>query len=298
MEKNLKSYKEKLKNDWVFYTDEKLAVIMKDLIDIDYNNVYDPTCWQWNLLSVFMDDIKKFWQEKDNNELEKCNINLNNFIWYVWDTLKDPFFMEMKFDVIVANYPFSIKRDPTMDDRFSECWIVPTQSKADYAFILHILYMMKDDWIAITLNFPWILYRWWKEWQIRKWIIEKNYIDKIIEIDSWYFVDTNIATNIIVFKKNKKNKNILFIDKKWTEKYIEIDEIIKNDYNLSVSQYIQYEINKIYIDPKNMMSNARNQFVIKLRKDIAFDKMVCELEWRDFNIYIDWLIKEIKKFKI
>jgi type I restriction enzyme M protein len=298
MEKNIKNIKQQFKNMWVYYTDPKLAEILKWYIDIEYNNVYDPTCWQWNILSVFDDDILKYWQEIDGDELEKCKNNLKNFVWYFWDTLKDPWFIDMKFDCIVANYPFSIKWDPFMDKRFSECWIIPTWWKADYAFLLHILYYLSNNWIAITLNFPWILYRWWKEKDIRKRIIENNYIDKIVSIPSWYFVDTNIQTSLIIFKKNRTTDWITFVDININKsKIIDRLKIIENDYNLSVWQYIREEIIKEPVDPKVLMSKARNQFVIKLRRDIEFDREICKLEWRDFNLYIDGLIKEVKKYK-
>lgn len=298
MEKNIKNIKKQFRKMWVYYTDPRLVKIIKSYIDIEYKNVYDPTCWQWNLLSIFSDDTIKYWQEIDDNELQKCKNTLKNFVWYSWDTLKDPGFIDMKFDCIVANYPFSVKRDPIMDSRFTKCWIIPTQWKADFAFLLHILHYLNYEWVAITLNFPGILYRWWKEQQIRKRIIENNYIDKIISIPSWYFVDTNIQTCIIIFKKNRIKETIEFTDLNINKtKIIQKEYIVKNDYNLSVSQYVYEEQLKQEIDTAILMSKARNEFVIKLRKDIIFDKRVCELEWRDFNIYIDWLIKEIEKFK-
>lgn len=295
MEKNIKNVKKLFKDMWIYYTDPQLAQILKSYIDVEYTNVYDPTCWQWNLLSVFDDDTIKYWQEIDWDELEKCKNSLKNFVWHHWDTLESPWFLWMKFDCIVANPPFSISRTPKKDERFEKCWTVPTQSKADYAFLLHILYYLSDTWVAITLNFPWVLYRWWKEWEIRKRMIQKNYIDRIIQVPSWYFVDTNIQTVIIILKKNKANNSVEFEDlEKWKKILVGINQIIDNDYNLSVSQYIPEETETKEVDTIKLMSKARNQFVDKMIKDLAFDRQVCILEWRDHNIFIDWLIRKLQ----
>ena len=202
------------------------------------------------LLSVFDDEIPKYGQELTKDYLEVAKATLKNFTGAVGDTLKDPAFMDKRFDLIVANYPFSIKWEPDKEDiRFKDWVDVPPPSKADYAFIMHMMYLLDDDGICVSLNFPGILYRKAREGKIRRELVEKGYIKKVIQVPGGYFEDTNIATSILVLSKKKSDGFIEFedleIDKK--EK-ISIDEIKENDFNLSVSTYVQEEIEQEEID--------------------------------------------------
>ena len=143
---SVKEIRKQFKSKGVFYTDEKLSRYIKSFIGDDVREVYDPTCGNGSLLSVFADDVKKFGQEINPEQLEIAKEMLVNFTGYAGDTLKAPAFMERKFDAIVANPPFSIKwSSPSeADERFKNAPTIPTESKADYAFILHILYMLSE----------------------------------------------------------------------------------------------------------------------------------------------------------
>ena len=245
-----KAYRDELKQKGVFHTDSKLAEIIKSYGKDKPKNVYDPTCGVGTLLSVFDDDIPKYGQELTKDYLEVAKATLKNFTGAVGDTLKDPAFMDKRFDLIVANYPFSIKWEPNKEDiRFKDWVDVPPPSKADYAFIMHMMYLLDEDGICVSLNFPGILYRKAREGKIRKELVEKGYIKKVIQVPGGYFEDTNIATSILVLSKKKSDGFIEFedleIDKK--EK-VSIDEIKENDFNLSVSTYVQEEIEKEEID--------------------------------------------------
>lgn len=245
-----KAYRDELKQKGVFHTDSKLAEIIKSYGKESPKNVYDPTCGVGTLLSVFDDDIPKYGQELTEDYLEAAKATLKNFTGAVGDTLKAPAFMDKRFDLIVANYPFSIKWEPNKEDiRFKDWVDVPPPSKADYAFIMHMLYLLDDDGICVSLNFPGILYRKAREGKIRKELIEKGYIKKVIQVPGGYFEDTNIATSILVLSKKKSDGFIEFedleIDKK--EK-VSIDEIKENDFNLSVSSYLQEELEQEEID--------------------------------------------------
>lgn len=290
---NLKSIKAEFKAKGIFYTTSELAEYMKSLIDIDYNEVYDPTSGDGGLLSVFGDEVKKYGQEINEHQLTAANSRLINFEGYCGDTLKNPYFKDKKFKCIVANPPFSIEWEQPIlngiftDERFKNIPVLPPKSKADYAFILHCLYYLDDNGIAIILNFPGILYRGQSEGLIRRWIIEQNYIDKVIRIPGKTFVDTTIETAIIVFKKNKKTTDILFIDTEIKkERVVGIDEVISSDYVLSVRRYVQTENEITICDPIKLQADARNGMIKKIQKDIEIDKMVCEMEGFDFNEYI------------
>lgn len=301
MEKNLKNIKNEFKEKGIFYTPEALALTLKKYIDKDVKNVYDPTCGQGNLLKVFANNIPKYGQELYPDELDKAKESLFNFEGVCGDTLQNPAFLGKKFDCIVANYPFSIKWKPFIDERFAQAPTVPTQGKADYAFILHILHYLADDGIASVLNFPGILYRGQKEAQIRQWIVDQNYIDKIIHIPANTFVDTKIATALIVFKKNKTTTNILFVDEELQiERVVPIEEIIQNNYVLSVSQYIQKKEEKKEItqyDLEAIRDKARQDAIKIIVADLELDKLVCQLEGYDFEVYRQQLIQAILNVK-
>jgi type I restriction enzyme M protein len=297
MEKNIKNIRNEFKEKGIFYTPEALALTLKQYIDKDVKNVYDPTCGQGNLLKVFPDNIPKYGQELYSDEVDKAINTLSNFKGVCGDTLQNPAFLNKKFDCIVANYPFSIKWEPFTDERFVQAPTIPTQGKADYAFILHILHYLADDGIASVLNFPGILYRGQKEAQIRQWIVDQNYIDKIIHIPANTFVDTKIATVLIVFKKNKTTTDILFVDKELQiDRIVPIEEIIQNNYVLSVSQYIQKQEEKKEItqyDLEAIRNKARQDAIKMIIADLELDKLVCQLEGYNFETYRQQLIQAI-----
>ena len=293
---NIKSIKEEFKAKGIFYTTNELALLIKSFVDIDINEVYDPTCGDGSLLSVFADNVKKYGQEINDHQLKVAENRLTNFIGYCGDTLKDPAFIDKKFKCIVANPPFSIAWEPPIlngiftDDRFRLVPALPPKSKADYAFILHILNFLENDGIAVVLNFPGILYRGNSEGQIRKWIVEQNYIEKVIRIPGKTFVDTTIETALVIFKKNKTTTDIEFIDIEKDKSYIAtFEEIRANDFVLSVSSFVKDEVKQIKYNPNELQSNSRTNMIKKIKADIEIDKMVCELEGYNFTEYLDSL---------
>jgi type I restriction system adenine methylase HsdM len=293
-EYNLKSIKAEFKSKGIFYTTKDLATTLKSFIDIDVTEVYDPTCGDGSLLSVFENDIPKFGQEINESQLKAAKIRLKNFEGYCGDTLKRPFFQDKKFNCIIANPPFSIAWNPPVlngiftDERFSNVPALPPKSKADFAFILHILHYLDQNGIAVVLNFPGVLYRGKSEGLIRKWIVEQNYIEKVIRIPGKKFVDTTIETCVIVFKKNKSNTDIQFIDLEIEDSYIaNIDEVRKNDYQLSVNSFVVQKKEEKKYDPVQLQFNARKQMLARLKADIEIDKIVCSLEGYDFLSYLD-----------
>ena len=301
-EHSIKAIKEEFKNKGVFYTPPELSEYLKSLVDKEIKNVYDPTCGRGNLLSVFGDEIKKYGQELNPTELENAKILLKNFEGYCGDTLVDDKFKGFKFDCIVANPPFSINWEPPAnkddDVRFINSPAIPTKSKADFAFILHIIHHLEDDGIAVALEFPGILYRGNKEGEIRKWLVEQNYIEKVISIPGNTFTDTSIGTCVLVFKKNKKNTNVEFIDKENNlSKIVSFKEIEENNFNLSVSTYVQIEIEKEKTDPLELEEKARTDFLIYLEKQLMFSKFVSEMEKIEFEPFIKEIEKVLKKFK-
>lgn len=308
-EYNLKNLKQEFKEKGIFYTQPELALYMKSLIDRPIHDVYDPTCGAGNLLAVFDDDLPKFGQELNDHQLEVANQYLGNFTGVCGDTLKDPAFMDRKFSCIMANPPFSVKWEPPVtgmfgDERFAGVPVLPPKSKADYAFLLHIIHMLADDGIAIVLNSGGIGYRGNSEGRIRQYIIENNWIDKVIHIGGNKFVDTKIATLCLVLKKDKKNTDIEFIDdEQKISRIVTLDEVREKGFTLSVNQYIDKKREEEEIDPRIFESPSVITKRI-LRGQIEYTKNLIELrqmlgdkDTETFDEYLDKVEELIKEFR-
>ena len=244
------------------------------------------------------------------------NINYDKFDIKLGDTLTDPKHNAYKpFDAIVSNPPYSIKwigsDDPTLinDDRFAPAGVLPPKSKADFAFILHSLSYLSAKGRAAIVSFPGIFYRGGAEKKIRKYLIDNNYIETIIALAPNLFYGTSIAVNILVLSKHKSDTKTQFIDasklfKKATnnniledghiEKILEVfdskediphfarlvepKEIEENDYNLSVSAYVEPEDTREKIDIRVLNREIRDTVskINNLRDEI--DKIVAEIE--------------------
>src|SRR5574344_2104999 len=260
---NIKSIKEEFKQKGIFYTPPELAQLLKSYIDFEPKEVYDPTCGDGGLLAVFDDDVIKYGQEINQEQLEVAKERLINFNGVCGDTLKEPAFKDKKFECIIANPPFSINWEPKDDERFNG--MLAPKSKADYAFILHILHYLSDNGIAVVLDAHGILFRGNKEGEIRKYIINNNYIDKIINIPAKTFKDTSIPTVLLILKKNKKNTNIQFEDIETNKKEIvSLEKIKENDYNLNIPRYIDMFEEEEEIDIKEVQKQLK-----EIDKEIA-----------------------------
>lgn len=232
------------------------------------------------------------------------------------DTLTNPqHWDDEPFEVIVSNPPYSIKwagdENPLLinDPRYSPAGVLAPKSKADFAFIMHSLSWLATNGTASIVCFPGILYRGGAEQKIRKYLVYNNFIDCIIQLPDNLFFGTSIATCIMVLKKSKKDNNILFIDaskecvkvtnnnkltdenidniikiftdrkdKDYVAKLVSNTEIGENDYNLSVSTYVEKEDTREKID------------IIELNKQIE-EIVAREQVLRD---EIDKIIKEIE----
>ena len=296
-EYNIKSIRQDFKQKGIFYTQRELAEYIKNLLPKNVARVYDPTCGNGGLLSVFDDSVEKYGQDINSEQVEEATRRLSNFHGVAGDTLKEPAFKDMKFDYIVANPPFSIKWEPFQDERFNAP-VLPPPSRADYAFNLHILHYLSDKGIAAVLNFPGILYRGNREGTIRQWLVEQNYIEKVVAIAGNKFVDTAIATCVIVYNKAKTNTDILFIDDETgKQRSVSFEEVKENGFNLSVNTYIRTEAPKEEINPIELDTQARNGFLTKLRNELIFEKTVCEFEGLNFQSFLTDIQKVLDEFK-
>lgn len=245
---NIHDIKKEFSSKGIFYTQPELAKYLKSFLPNGVKEVYDPTCGNGGLLSVFDDDVEKYGQEINAEQLKDAKEHLQNFHGVCGDTLKEPAWTDRKFKYIIANTPFGIKWEPPVfdmfntDKRFENIPCMPSKGMADFAFLLHILYMLDNNGIAVCMDSCAILFRKNAEGKLRQWFLENNYIDKVVYIPEKQFVDTNIKTCLWVLRKNKIGKDIIFINKKTgEEKTVAFEEIKNNNFDLSERYYFPEE---------------------------------------------------------
>ena len=304
----------------------KLAIIGKERV----NKVYDPACGSGSLLLKSAKILGKdkvdqgyFGQELNVTTYNLCRINMflhnigfDKFDIANEDTLTMPMHWdEEPFEVIVSNPPYSTnwvgEEDVTLinDPRYSPAGVLAPKTKADMAFIMHMISWLAPNGTAAIVCFPGIMYRGGAEQKIRKYLVDNNFIDAIIQLPSNLFFGTGIATCIMVMKKNKADNNILFIDadkecikdgnsNRLTEDNIDnilkyymdrmhvdhavsvvpYDKIVEEKYNLSVSTYVEKEDTREKIDIVKLNNELKGivENVNRLRSEI--DEIIADLE--------------------
>jgi len=318
-----------------FYTPQEVSELLAEITTVgkkEVNKVYDPACGSGSLLLKFAkvlgrENVRQgfFGQEINLTTYNLCRINMflhdinyNNFDIALGDTLTDPkHWDDEPFDAIVSNPPYSIRwegdANPLLinDPRFSPAGVLAPKSKADLAFTMHMLSWLSTSGTAAIVEFPGVLYRGGAEQKIRKYLIDNNYVDTVIQLPPDLFFGTTIATCIIVLKKSKKDNKILFIDAsaefvrngnknklsetnrlkildafssrtdaKYFVKLVDSKDVATNDYNIAVSSYVTAEdtrevVNITELNEKISQIVARQN---KLRK--AIDEIVEDIEGR------------------
>lgn len=316
-----------------FFTPQTVSKLLSRIVmdgKEKINKVYDPTCGSGSLLLQMKKQFEEhiieegfFGQEINmtNFNLARMNmflhnVNYNNFSIKRGDTLLNPLHKDEKpFDAIVSNPPYSIKwigdGDPTLinDERFAPAGKLAPKSYADYAFIMHSLSYLSSQGRGAIVCFPGIFYRKGAERTIRKYLVDNNFVDCIIQLPENLFFGTSIATCILVLAKNKTENKILFIDaskefkketnnnileekniqaiidefrnrtdKEYFSRYVDLAEIEENDYNLSVSTYVEKEDTREVIDIKVL--NKEIEETVKRIDELraSINEIVKELE--------------------
>jgi len=309
----------------------KLAIIGKDRV----NKVYDPACGSGSLLLKSAKILGKdkvdqgyFGQELNVTTYNLCRINMflhnigyDKFDIANEDTLTQPMHWdEEPFEIIVSNPPYSTnwvgEDDVTLinDPRYSPAGVLAPKTKADMAFIMHMISWLAPNGTAAIVCFPGIMYRGGAEQKIRKYLVDNNFIDAIIQLPSNLFFGTGIATCIMVMKKNKVDNNILFIDadkecikdgnsnrltddnidnilKYYVDRMnvdhavsvVSYEKIVEEKYNLSVSTYVEKEDTREKIDILKLNSDLKVivENVNCLRREI--DDIIADLEGGEVN---------------
>lgn len=286
-----------------FFTPADVSVLLTRLGTVGknkINKVYDPACGSGSLLLkvekiLGRDSVQSgfFGQEINVTTYNLCRINMflhdigfDKFDIACEDTLLNPkHWDDEPFELIVSNPPYSIKwigdDNPLLinDPRYSPAGVLAPKNKADFAFIMHSLSWLAPNGTAAIVCFPGIMYRKGAEQKIRKYLVDNNFVDCVIQLPDNLFFGTTIATSIMVMKRGKMDNKILFIDAskqcvkitnnnkllpehidkivnifskretiKYISKLVDYEEVKENKYNLSVNSYVDQEDTREEID--------------------------------------------------
>jgi type I restriction enzyme M protein len=316
-----------------FFTPQEVSELLAEMTVVgkkQVNKVYDPCCGSGSLLLKFAKVLGKenvrqgfYGQETNITTYNLCRINMflhdinyEKFNIAHGDTLTEPkHWDDEPFDCIVSNPPYSIKwegdANPLLinDPRFSPAGVLAPKSKADLAFTLHMLSWLSTSGTAAIVEFPGVLYRSGAEQKIRKYLIDNNYIDTVIQLPPDLFFGTTIATCVIVLKKSKKDNATLFIDasgefvrggnknklneanrKKILNAFVgrkDIEyfarlvpniDIAANDYNIAISSYVKQENTTVEVNIEKLNAHIADIVIKQNKLRTAIDEIVADLE--------------------
>ena len=316
-----------------FFTPAEAAELLTRLGTVgktEVIKVYDPACGSGSLLLKAVkvlgeDGVRRgfFGQDVNSTSCNLCRTNMllhgvppDKFNVACDDTLTAPHrWDDEPFDLIVSNPPYSVKwagdSNPALlkDSRFAPAGVLAPKSKADLAFILHCLAWLAPNGTAAIVCFPGILYRAGAEQKIRKYLIDNNFIDSVIQLPTNLFFRTDTATSILIIKKGKTDDRVLFMDasreyvkargnnklspeniahiveaftarqdKEYFCKRVTCDEIKAANYNLSVSTYVEREDKREQIDIKDLNEKIKKIVAREQGLREKIDKLIAKLE--------------------
>ncbi len=316
-----------------YYTPQEVSELLARITVVgktEVNKVYDPACGSGSLLLKFAkvlgkDNVRKgfFGQEINLTTYNLCRINMflhdvnfNDFDIAHGDTLTDPaHWDEEPFEAIVSNPPYSTKwegdANPLLinDERFAPAGVLAPKSRADLAFTLHVLSWLAVAGTAAIVEFPGVLYRGGAEQKIRKYLIDNNFVDAVIQLPPDLFFGTTIATCIVVLKRSKADNKTLFIDasKEFVRsgnknklsdahqqrildlftaredvahlaRLVDNGEIADNGYNIAVSSYVEAEDTRETVDITELNVEIARIVARQAELRTQIDAIVADLE--------------------
>lgn len=316
-----------------FFTPQEVSELLARITLVgktEVNKVYDPACGSGSLLLQYAKVLGKenvrdgfYGQELNLTTYNLCRINMflhdinyEKFDIALGDTLTEPAHWDDEpFDAIVSNPPYSTKWDgdnnPLLinDPRFEPAGVLAPKGAADLAFTMHMLSWLAVNGTAAIVEFPGVMYRSGAEQKIRKYLIDNNYVDSVIQLPTDLFFGTTIATCILVLKKSKTDNKTLFIDasaefirsgtknkltvenrakvldayvaradSEYFARLVDNAEIAENNYNLSVSSYVEKEDTREVIDIVEL--NAEIERIVSRQAElrVQIDAIVKDLE--------------------
>ncbi len=311
-----------------FFTPSEVSTILAKLVAAkEGERIYDPTCGSGSLLIKASKEVGNhnfaiYGQEKNGQTQALCRMNMYlheiNDAKITWgDTIRNPLHIEsdhlMKFDVIVANPPFSLDKwgaDEAQNDTFKRFrnYVIPPKSKGDYAFVIHMIQSLNENGrMAVVLPHG-VLFRGSSEGKIRQKLIDENLLDAVIGLPANLFFGTGIPACILVFKKNRQNSDILFIDasnefekgknqnnlndaqitkiiftynnRQEVEKYAHlatVEEVKSNEYNLNIPRYVDTFEEEEQIDLEATKTNIARLELELLEIKTKMNKFLSEL---------------------
>lgn len=316
-----------------FFTPQEVSELLARITLVgktEVNKVYDPACGSGSLLLQYAKVLGKenvregfYGQELNLTTYNLCRINMflhdinyEKFDIALGDTLTEPAHWDDEpFDAIVSNPPYSTKwegdSNPLLinDPRFEPAGVLAPKSAADMAFTMHMLSLLSVNGTAAIVEFPGVMYRSGAEQKIRKYLIDNNYVDAVIQLPVDLFFGTSIATCILVLKKSKNDNQTLFIDasaeftRVGTKNKLKLDnrakvldsfiaredteyfarlvdnhEIAENNYNLSVSSYVVKEDTRQAINIVEL--NAEIELIVSRQSELRtqIDAFVADFE--------------------
>jgi type I restriction enzyme M protein len=316
-----------------FFTPQEVSELLARITVVgktEVNKVYDPACGSGSLLLKFAKVLGRenvrngfYGQEINITTYNLCRINMflhdinyEQFDIAHGDTLTDPkHWDDEPFEAIVSNPPYSIRWDgdanPLLinDERYTPAGILAPKSKADLAFVMHMLRWLATNGTAAVVSFPGVLYRSGAEQKIRQYLVDNNYVDAVIQLPPDLFFGTTIATCILVLKKNKPDNKVLFIDasaefvrgsaknklaeahaerildcfahrsdQAYFSRLVDHAEISEKDYNISVGTYVAQKDTREAVDIAEL--NTRIAQIVKRQTELRtqIDAIVADLE--------------------
>ena len=316
-----------------FFTPQEVSELLTRITVVgktEVNKVYDPACGSGALLLKFAkvlgrENVRQgfFGQEVNLTTYNLCRINMflhdinfEKFDIAHGDTLIDPAHWDDEpFEAIVSNPPYSTKWEGDAnallinDPRYAPAGVLAPKSKADFAFVMHILHWLAVDGTAAIVEYPSVLTRSGAERKIRQFLVDNNYVDAVIQLPANLFFGTGIVTCIIVLKKSKSDNKILFIDasaefvhtgnkNKLSDenaakilsafigrsdsdhfaRIVEYSEVTENDYSLQVTSYVEAKDTREVVEITEL--NAKIAGIVARQQDlrIAIDEIVDSLE--------------------
>ena len=323
-----------------FFTPQEVSELLVRIVTVgkkEVRKVYDPACGSGSLLLNFAKVLGKenvrqgfFGQEINLTTYNLCRINMflhdinfNKFDIYCGDTLLAPYDeheKERPFDAIVSNPPYGTSwkgnDDPLLinDPRYAPAGVLAPKSKGDLAFTMHILSWLSTDGTAAIVEFPGVLYRGGAEQKIRKYLVDNNYVDTVIQLPQNLFFGTSIATCVIVLRKNKRDNKTLFIDAsaefvhEGNKNKLSPDNIARivseyadrtvvphfsalvdhaaiadNGYNLSVSSYVEAEDSRPQTDIKELNERIRQIVARENHLRAEIEQIIADLEGEEVS---------------